>query len=57
MQGQGLAARSLAEAAQTVKMEPAQAQGGPPGPAQLKARWSALIAAQMLVASELKQLM
>ena len=40
-----------------LKMEPAQAQGGAPGPAQLKARWSALTAARVLVASEVKQLM
>ena len=38
-------------------MEPAQAQGGAPGPAQLKARWSAPAAARVLVASEPKQLM
>ena len=57
VQGQGSAWGSLAEAAQILKMEPAQAQGGAPGPAQVKARRLAPAAARVLVASELKQLM
>ena len=55
--GQGSAERSLAEAALTLKVEPAQAQGGAPGPAQLKACWLAPAAARVLVVSELNQLM